>query len=335
MNKIIGIEEARKILNKYLQRKQEFNIFRVLKLENFEIRHSNLLAWLLDPNQTHNIKGAFLAKFTEMIAEKCGKNINYSDKDKVFVYREKENTDILVVNQKQDFLFLIENKIRSKQQRNQLERYKNFAEDNFQNCKNKIYIYLKPENNETIPDDYIFISYKEIIHIISPILETIENQNVKIFLKDYISILNDIYNKIDNISLIDICLKLQQENVKLNEIEQQEILQMAEQRRYEIIKILAEILNESSEFLKVEQKIYKVLFKLKSEKYSRYEFDNTNTRNNSEIKIIKYEEKCPKKVSLFINEDEYNEIFYTYGDDAFYQIKNKLSKHVKNYFKIT
>ena len=30
------------------------NIFRALKNAAYEIRHSNFLAWLLDPNETHN-----------------------------------------------------------------------------------------------------------------------------------------------------------------------------------------------------------------------------------------------------------------------------------------
>jgi hypothetical protein len=32
-----------------------FNVFRALKIEQVEIRHSNVLAWLLDPEETHGL----------------------------------------------------------------------------------------------------------------------------------------------------------------------------------------------------------------------------------------------------------------------------------------
>ena len=40
--------------------KDEVNIFDVLKVTNAEIRHSNILAWLLDPNENHGIGDSLL-----------------------------------------------------------------------------------------------------------------------------------------------------------------------------------------------------------------------------------------------------------------------------------
>lgn len=39
------------------------NIFEVLKIARTEIRHSNMLAWLLDPNESHNLGTSFLYAF--------------------------------------------------------------------------------------------------------------------------------------------------------------------------------------------------------------------------------------------------------------------------------
>lgn len=33
----------------------QFNVFRALKIEKLEIRHSNVLAWLLDPDESHGL----------------------------------------------------------------------------------------------------------------------------------------------------------------------------------------------------------------------------------------------------------------------------------------
>ena len=40
-----------------------FNPFKILKLESHEIRHSNVLAWLFNPNESHNHGTKFLEQF--------------------------------------------------------------------------------------------------------------------------------------------------------------------------------------------------------------------------------------------------------------------------------
>ena len=37
-----------------------FNTFKVLKLENYEIRHSNMFVWLLDPYENHWLQHSFI-----------------------------------------------------------------------------------------------------------------------------------------------------------------------------------------------------------------------------------------------------------------------------------
>jgi hypothetical protein len=40
-----------------------FNLFRVLRFEHGEIRHSNVLAWLLQPTESHGLKDLFLRRW--------------------------------------------------------------------------------------------------------------------------------------------------------------------------------------------------------------------------------------------------------------------------------
>lgn len=322
-------EKAKQLLDEYCEKGQEFNIFRVLKLENYEIRHSNLLAWLLSPNQTHGFKDSFLKKIIEKAASKKNISITYKDNDDIKVYRELDNIDILVINNTQNYLILIENKINSNQHDNQLERYAQIVENDFEKYQ-KIYIYLKPENNEILPEYYIDMSYKEVINIIKDVLQLVQDLGVKILLEHYIKIFDSRYNRVGNVSLMDICLRLQQENVKLNDEEQNIVWRMAEQRRYEIMTSLAVILSENNKVSEVQQKIYKVVFKLKSENETFYEFDNTNTRDNSQIKFTKYVNNYPQNTDLFLDNDEYDEIFYTYGENACNEIKRKLSEELRN-----
>ncbi len=44
-------------------KRREFNAFDVLRYAEYEIRHSNVMAWLLDPGETHGISGGFLEWF--------------------------------------------------------------------------------------------------------------------------------------------------------------------------------------------------------------------------------------------------------------------------------
>lgn len=48
----------------------KFNIFDILKITNTEIRHSNILGWLLDPNGSHKLGDSFLKAFINNIIKK-------------------------------------------------------------------------------------------------------------------------------------------------------------------------------------------------------------------------------------------------------------------------
>lgn len=41
------------------KRKKDCNIFKILRVDNYEIRHSNFLTWLFDKNASHNIGTEF------------------------------------------------------------------------------------------------------------------------------------------------------------------------------------------------------------------------------------------------------------------------------------
>ena len=42
------------------RKREDFNTFDVLRYSDYEIRHSNVLAWLLQPGATHGIGDEFL-----------------------------------------------------------------------------------------------------------------------------------------------------------------------------------------------------------------------------------------------------------------------------------
>ena len=102
--------QLEKLLNK-------FNVFDVLKSAKTEIRHSNVLAWLLDPNESHNIGDKALKLFLESIPSDVDLTslINGSSKISVEVLREWEDIDIsiLIKSGSKRFLIIIENKTKT------------------------------------------------------------------------------------------------------------------------------------------------------------------------------------------------------------------------------
>ena len=75
------------------------NIFKILGVSNYELKHSNFLAWLLDPNESHELGGLFLSRYlTDLLLDERSKGIsllqigNIEHRD-VEVRREWKNID--------------------------------------------------------------------------------------------------------------------------------------------------------------------------------------------------------------------------------------------------
>ena len=96
---------------------REFNTFDVLQYADYEIRHSNVLAWLLQPGDTHGIGARFLKWFVDQIdkglaAANAGPlpAIGF-EASNVAVWRERDHVDITVLFKKEQCLIAIENKV--------------------------------------------------------------------------------------------------------------------------------------------------------------------------------------------------------------------------------
>ena len=73
-------------------KRREFNAFDVLRYAEYEIRHSNVLAWLLDPGETHGAGRAFLDWFLGVVNE----SIPLSGEQRVRVERELHYVDVTI-----------------------------------------------------------------------------------------------------------------------------------------------------------------------------------------------------------------------------------------------
>ena len=174
-----------------------FNIFDVLKVSNLEIRHSNFLAWLFDPHETHNLGETFLEMFLEIVLSDTdystyNKHQTYSENLKNSqVKREWENIDLLIVNEPLRFVVTIENKIHSRESIGQLEGYREQIDDTY-NGYNRVFVYLSLGRDEPSDKNYTAMSYSQIILILNRIMEaevSSINSNVKSAISQYITAL--------------------------------------------------------------------------------------------------------------------------------------------------
>lgn len=154
-----------------------FNTFETLGIVNNEIRHSNVLSWLLKPNENHGLSDFFISELTRYIYEDyeyeqlsdC--NIDtiemlLMDLKDTRVYREWRNIDILCVSEKNKLLIAIENKVLSNESDGQLKKYYNILKNEYSDY-NKIYLLLTPDNREATDSDiWLSIGYDLIISIL-------------------------------------------------------------------------------------------------------------------------------------------------------------------------
>ena len=173
------------------QSSKKSNIFEILKIKNMEIRHSNFLGWLLDPEESHNLENEFLKGFVQ---EGINKNkyteitVDIDLIDSVKIEREYKDIDLLI--ESQNVVFCIENKIFSNEHSDQLKKYKKIIQKEFPN-KEKVFIYLtpsgKPSQQET--ELYLPISYSVVLEVLKHLNIKKIDKNAQIYILDYIATL--------------------------------------------------------------------------------------------------------------------------------------------------
>lgn len=185
------------------------NIFDVLKVSRTEIRHSNMLSWLLDANENHGLSDNFIKSILQIIVKN---NREYFELKKInvlelltldfsnfVIMREWNNIDILLVSKEDKLVICIENKIGSGEHDNQLERYQEKVQETYQKNEgyDAIFIFLTPDKDEASDaDNWISFSYVDILDVLNNIIATNElDSRVKLIIENYIETLRRVVVK--------------------------------------------------------------------------------------------------------------------------------------------
>lgn len=209
----------------------QFNPLKVLRVDQFEIRHSNVLAWLLDPNENHQLGSFFIRKLITRLVVRTENEekvdhfdffpflyTSFSDTE---VYREVKTAnnryiDIVVVVPSQRIVLVIENKFHAGESQGQLEDYLTFAQEKYGGKGYTIVpVFLTLRSDEPSYGDYLVVNYNDVLDIITSHLElnreAIVNQ-VYDFLTFYTEILKE--ELVQDDEAMELALDIYQANKK-------------------------------------------------------------------------------------------------------------------------
>jgi len=200
---------------------EEINLMSILRVERKELQHSNLLAWLFNPNEAHGLGEYFIKEFIKLYY----KGNNYQDLgneisglsvfdyvrmefDDLEIKREHKNIDLLLLSKRNRLCIVIENKVFSLEREGQLLGYKNFIDSEYAEYHHKIFIYLSlfgQEISDSASNIYVQITYEHVTEILASIIEGKRisvNKNTQFVLSQYLQTLRSIMDDNQEITQI-------------------------------------------------------------------------------------------------------------------------------------
>jgi hypothetical protein len=194
----------------------DFNLFEAIGVTRQELKHSNFLAFLLDPQEKHGLGDAFakrllqqaLRQATHMNLEISPLDLDLWSLDEAVVRREWESIDILLVHRAHRLAIIIENKVGAQEREKQLVRYRERIESHYPGCK-IVALFLTPDRRLPSEEAYIPVGY-DVVH--SVLVELLERRSstlapaVKLLLEHYIQLLRR--HVLSNTDIVELCQRI-------------------------------------------------------------------------------------------------------------------------------
>lgn len=151
---------------------RQFNIFEAIGVKNQELRHSDFLAFLLDPRQSHGLGDAFVTSLLREMLAITDRAVSFTENDlnmwsleKLTVLRERLNIDLLLVDDENRLVIIIENKIGSQEHSGQLGRYLQIVR-NLHPDYSVLPIFLSPFGTDPSDQAYLPLDYGLVAKVI-------------------------------------------------------------------------------------------------------------------------------------------------------------------------
>jgi hypothetical protein len=144
----------------------QFNIFEALGAVRQELRHSDFLAFLLNPQQSHGLGDLFVKRLLQRAIAGAEQNppgltrldLDLWDLSELEVRREWRNIDLLLLNETHQLAVIIENKIDSGEHSHQLQRYRRLVQQAFPGW-HTVGILLTPAGATPTDSAYLTLNY--------------------------------------------------------------------------------------------------------------------------------------------------------------------------------
>lgn len=162
------------------------NCFTIMGRTRREEWHSNFIMWILNPTGNHGLGTFPLMSLLNLVNNKNDKGIRI-EIDEEELKKMKFNTEeyidskdicgrMDIFGNTKSLILVIENKVHASESDNQTDRYYKHCEEKFHE-KQKCYIYLKPDNNKSVPnnENFIVITYQDFFEdVIAPCIDRTE-----------------------------------------------------------------------------------------------------------------------------------------------------------------
>lgn len=155
-----------------------FNIFDALRIVDAEIRHSNFLAWLLDPAESHGQGPLFLkAILMDLLRQSPPElrplspvEIDGAELRGVEVRREWRNIDILITCKDPAFVIAVENKVRAGKH-NPFSEYDRRVRSEYPDTS-AMFVLLTVDGSELEEFDWVPYTYEDIHNVLTRVRKT-------------------------------------------------------------------------------------------------------------------------------------------------------------------
>jgi len=168
LNKFIDSDELKNI-EKMIN---SFNPFKVLKIDKYEIRHSNIIAWLINPSESHGLGDVVLKEIASSVIDQNNINIDIKKTDikDAEVFRERYNIDILAVSKSNKLAIIIENKVYSRERKDQLNRYLDTVKNKYVEYDTLPIFLTLFGDRPTDCQEYYTLSYEEVYDVLKGVI---------------------------------------------------------------------------------------------------------------------------------------------------------------------
>ena len=211
-----------------------FNPLKILQIEDLEIRNSNVLAWLIDPNGHHGLGDILFKNLLLGILKNSKRNespqindvigANFADlkvmRESCHKWRDELcYIDVLVISPQNKIVVVIENKIKADVRQEQLSKYVEVVEEKYRGYE-KVFVLLTLDG--LIPkgsDLYIPFTHEQIHDIVQSIVELRKDYMPSVvyeFIQCYLSILGE--KTMPDAKVVKLCKKLYSEHDKAIEM---------------------------------------------------------------------------------------------------------------------